>query len=104
MLTYARLIGRIKADILVMENLFWGLNIEAGRTFDLKGIAGRKVRKKDPVAKDAEDEGNDAHPKGERRRVKPFAEKRLAPATHKPLFDNEWLEGTASSTRVNRRG
>lgn len=50
-----------KADLVVMENLFFDRHIE--RTFDLKGIQGRKVKAKGGVA---------------------------APKT---LFDEEWREG-----------
>ena len=50
-----------KADLLVMENLFFNKNIV--KTFDLKGIQGRKVK---------------AATSG---------------ASSKPLFDGDWIEG-----------
>ena len=50
-----------KADLLVMENLFFNKKIV--KTFDLKGIQGRKVK--------ATTLGNSA----------------------KPLFDGDWIEG-----------
>lgn len=50
-----------KADLLVMENLFFTRNIV--KTFDLKGIQGRKVK--------ATTLGNSS----------------------KPLFDGDWIEG-----------
>ena len=50
-----------KADLLVMENLFFGRKIV--KTFDLKGIQGRKVK--------AATSGT----------------------TCKPLFDGDWIEG-----------
>lgn len=50
-----------KADLLVMENLFF--NKEIVKTFDLKGIQGRKVK--------ATTLGNSS----------------------KPLFDGDWIEG-----------
>jgi len=56
-----------KADLLVMENLFHAHKI--ARTFDLKGIQGRKVKAK--AAKDKE-------------------EVNTPPRT---LFDGEWIEG-----------
>jgi hypothetical protein len=52
-----------KADLLVMENLFFGKKI--AKTFDLKGIQGRKVK---PTTL-----GN----------------------ASKPLFDGDWIEGEA---------
>ena len=51
-----------KADLLVMENLFYHQKI--AKTFDLKGIQGRKVK----TAK--------------------------LPQPSKTLFDGEWIEGT----------
>lgn len=57
-----------KADLLVMENLFYQHKIS--RTFDLKGIQGRKVKAK---PKDREKEDPNAPPK--------------------TLFDGEWIEG-----------
>jgi len=51
-----------KADLLVMENLFYDRNIS--KTFDLKGIHGRKVK------------SNTAQGH-----------------TTKTLFDGEWIEG-----------
>jgi 1-phosphatidylinositol-3-phosphate 5-kinase len=51
-----------KADLLVMENLFYDQNIS--KTFDLKGIDGRKV----------EASAAQGH-------------------TSKTLFDGEWIEG-----------
>ena len=50
-----------KADLLVMENLFYGQN--PSRTFDLKGIQGRKVKANSNSS------------------------------TSKTLFDSEWIEG-----------
>jgi len=50
-----------KADLLVMENLFFGKKI--AKTFDLKGIQGRKVK--------AATSGTSS----------------------KPLFDGDWIEG-----------
>ena len=50
-----------KADLLVMENLFFNKNI--GKTFDLKGIQGRKVK---PTT---------------------------LGSTSKPFFDGDWIEG-----------
>jgi len=37
-----------KADLLVMENIFYGQNVS--KTFDLKGIQGRKVKTASPSA------------------------------------------------------
>lgn len=54
-----------KVDLLVMENLFWGRKVD--RMYDLKGIQGRKVKKK-------EKEGEEAPSSG-------------------VLFDAEWLQG-----------
>lgn len=54
-----------KADLLVMENLFYNQKIV--KTFDLKGIQGRKVK--------AASSGAGA----------------------KTLFDGDWIEGTSSS-------
>lgn len=51
-----------KADLLLMENLFFGQKI--GKTFDLKGIQGRRVK---PGSNN--DSGN------------------------RTLFDGEWIEG-----------
>lgn len=53
-----------KADLLVMENLFYDQKID--KTFDLKGIQGRKVKS-----------GNN-----------------VTVQTSKTLFDGEWIEGT----------
>lgn len=50
-----------KADLLVMENLFY--NQKIGKTFDLKGIQGRKVKAN------------------------------TNSSTSKTLFDGEWMEG-----------
>jgi 1-phosphatidylinositol-3-phosphate 5-kinase len=52
-----------KADLLLMENLFYDQNV--GKTFDLKGIQGRKLKS-----------GSSG----------------LAPK-NKTLFDGEWIEG-----------
>lgn len=57
-----------KADLLVMENLFYDQKIS--KTFDLKGISGRRVR---------------AAPTG-------------STLTSKTLFDGEWIEGTFHTT------
>jgi 1-phosphatidylinositol-3-phosphate 5-kinase len=54
-----------KADLLVMENLFYNRKIV--KTFDLKGIQGRKVKAK----------GGSSAPK--------------------TLFDEEWMEGATLS-------
>jgi 1-phosphatidylinositol-3-phosphate 5-kinase len=54
-----------KADLLVMENLFYGQN--PSRTFDLKGIQGRKVKANS------------------------------SSSTSKTLFDSEWIEGECLS-------
>ncbi|KAF9445443.1 hypothetical protein P691DRAFT_710328 [Macrolepiota fuliginosa MF-IS2] len=51
-----------KADLLVMENLFY--NHKINKTFDLKGIQGRKVKAK-----------------------------QNGPGGSRTLFDNEWIEG-----------
>jgi 1-phosphatidylinositol-3-phosphate 5-kinase len=51
-----------KADLLVMENLFYEQNVV--KTFDLKGISGRKVKSSI-----------------------------RAPQTSHTLFDGEWIEG-----------
>jgi 1-phosphatidylinositol-3-phosphate 5-kinase len=53
-----------KADLLVMENLFYDQKV--AKTFDLKGIQGRKVK----AAKLAQ--------------------------TSKTLFDGEWIEGSCT--------
>lgn len=53
-----------KADLLVMENLFY--NQKIGKTFDLKGIQGRKVKANTNAS------------------------------TSKTLFDGEWMEGECS--------
>lgn len=53
-----------KADLLVMENLFY--NQKVGKTFDLKGIHGRKVKANTNAS------------------------------TSKTLFDGEWMEGECS--------
>jgi len=50
-----------KADLLVMENLFFNKKIV--KTFDLKGIQGRKVKAT------------------------------TSAASSKPLFDGDWIEG-----------
>ncbi|KAG8935294.1 hypothetical protein FRC01_003045 [Tulasnella sp. 417] len=90
---------KMKADLLVMENLFWNLNVAPGRTFDLKGIAGRKVKRPKaggPKDKGSKDEASSDAEKtaGERRRVKAPASRSVAPmAVQKPLYDNEWIEG-----------
>ncbi|KAG8928068.1 hypothetical protein FRC02_007401 [Tulasnella sp. 418] len=84
-----------RADLLVMENLFYGFKIEPGRTFDLKGIAGRKVKPVPPPGvkeKEAKAEGSGAED-GKRRkknRARP-----AATAVQRPLFDGEWIEGMA---------
>lgn len=90
---------KMKADLLVMENLFWNLNVAPGRTFDLKGIAGRKVKQakaggvKDKKSKD-DASSETERPTGERRRVKAPVGRSVAPmAVQKPLYDNEWIEG-----------
>lgn len=56
-----------KVDLLVMENLFYQQTVT--RTFDLKGIQGRKVK---PSSSNG------------------------SQVAHKPktLFDGEWIEGT----------
>ena len=59
-----------KADLLVMENLFFNQTIS--KTFDLKGIQGRKVK---------------ASSRGDK-------------AVSKTLFDGEWIEGTSCQTRL----
>ncbi|WWC86358.1 uncharacterized protein L201_001232 [Kwoniella dendrophila CBS 6074] len=59
-------------DLLVMENLFYKQQIS--RTYDLKGIEGRKVPK--PKATTTESDENNVEPKAEG-----------------TLFDGEWLEG-----------
>ncbi|KAG8875784.1 hypothetical protein FRB97_004724 [Tulasnella sp. 331] len=94
---------KIKVDLLVMENLFCNFKIAPGRTFDLKGIAGRKVKSaanaipasastnkvKDSIVdeKDKEREGHG------RRRTRAVLAKPAATAVQKPLFDGEWIEG-----------
>lgn len=55
-------VTQAKADLLVMENLFYQQAIS--KTFDLKGIQGRRVKQKD----------------GE--------------SQNKTLFDGEWMEGS----------
>ena len=60
-----------KADLLVMENLFYDQNIS--KTFDLKGIQGRKVKPSN-------------HNGG----------------TTKTLFDNEWIEGQQKTLMLVR--
>lgn len=57
-----------KADLLLMENLFFDQKI--GKTFDLKGIQGRKVKE-----------------------VKAGASVSGSQTLSKPLFDGEWIEG-----------
>ena len=52
-----------KADLLVMENLFFGKKIV--KTFDLKGIQGRKVKAT------------------------------TSSTSTKPLFDGDWIEGAS---------
>ncbi|KAF7313499.1 hypothetical protein HMN09_00505800 [Mycena chlorophos] len=54
-----------KADLLVMENLFYGQQIV--KTFDLKGIQGRRVKDKSRAG--------------------------TSEGTTKTLFDGEWIEG-----------
>lgn len=54
-----------KADLLVMENLFYAQMVS--KTFDLKGIQGRKVKA-----------GSNSAGSGQ---------------TTKTLFDGEWIEG-----------
>jgi 1-phosphatidylinositol-3-phosphate 5-kinase len=54
-----------KADLLLMENLFFDQNIS--KTFDLKGIQGRKVKTKSKAKSEA--------------------------PNNKTLFDGEWIEG-----------
>ncbi|KAJ3539164.1 hypothetical protein NMY22_g4858 [Coprinellus aureogranulatus] len=60
-----------KVDLLVMENLFYDQNIS--KTFDLKGIQGRKVKPSN-------------HSGG----------------TTKTLFDNEWIEGQQKTLMLVR--
>ncbi|KAG9033163.1 hypothetical protein FRB95_000505 [Tulasnella sp. JGI-2019a] len=94
---------KMRADLLVMENLFCNFNIAPGRTFDLKGIAGRKVKPAAttavaaPVAKEngVEDKGKEREgPKDVgRRRTRAAVSKPAATAVQKPLFDGEWIEG-----------
>ena len=54
-----------RADLLLMENLFYDQNV--GKTFDLKGIQGRKLK--------TASSGSGESPK------------------NKTLFDGEWIEG-----------
>lgn len=54
-----------KVDLLLMENLFY--NQKIGKTFDLKGIQGRKV--------------------------KAASSSSSGPEQNKTLFDGEWIEG-----------
>jgi hypothetical protein len=54
-----------RADLLLMENLFYDRNV--GKTFDLKGIQGRKLK--------TASSGSGESPK------------------NKTLFDGEWIEG-----------
>ncbi|KAJ4490808.1 hypothetical protein J3R30DRAFT_137416 [Lentinula aciculospora] len=61
-----------KADLLVMENLFYGQKID--KAFDLKGIQGRKVKA-----------GNNATTR-----------------TSKTLFDGEWIEGQQQTLTLVR--
>lgn len=95
----------MKADLLVMENLFWNFKISPGRTFDLKGIAGRKVK---PVvlpssssassnkAKTGDAEKKESNPVKEVAGRRGKAAKPAATAVQKPLFDGEWIEGQLS--------
>lgn len=53
-----------RSDLLVMENLFYDQKV--AKTFDLKGIQGRKVKPSGGIK---------------------------APHTSKTLFDGEWIEG-----------
>jgi 1-phosphatidylinositol-3-phosphate 5-kinase len=53
-----------RSDLLVMENLFYDQKV--AKTFDLKGIQGRKVKTSGGIK---------------------------APQTSKTLFDGEWIEG-----------
>ena len=62
---------RTVVNLLVMENLFF--NHRVARTFDLKGIAGRKVKVNDKVETVA-----------------------------KTLFDSEWVEGESFKQQRDR--
>ncbi|KAG8898774.1 hypothetical protein FRB99_007174 [Tulasnella sp. 403] len=92
--------GKMKADLLVMENLFWGYKIGPGKSFDLKGIASRKVKPAPPAtfspAKDvptSEDPNiEQTKPKAEKRRNRAITPKPIPPSVQKPLFDGEWIE------------
>ena len=55
-----------------MENLFYDQNIS--KTFDLKGIQGRKIK----------------------------PNSRIGPGTTKTLFDNEWIEGQQKTLMLVR--
>lgn len=97
--------SKVKVDLLVMENLFCNFKIAPGRTFDLKGIAGRKVKPAAAAAagsvaaadekdKEREREGSkDKDKDGGRRRNRVVSAKPAATAVQKPLFDGEWIEG-----------
>lgn len=58
-----------KADLLLMENLFYDQKI--GKTFDLKGIQGRKVKTGSSTSSQS--------------------------PNNKTLFDGEWIEGGTHS-------
>jgi len=62
-----------KADLLVMENLFYDQKVD--KTFDLKGIQGRKVKA-----------GNNA----------------TGQTSNKTLFDGEWIEGQQQTLTLVR--
>ena len=63
--------GQSKADLLVMENLFYAQTID--KTFDLKGIQGRKVKATSNQS------------------------------ASKTLFDGEWIEGKLRAMSCRRR-
>lgn len=69
-----------KADLLVMENLFYDQNVS--KTFDLKGIQGRKVKSTGGAAS-VEAAGKGGGGKG----VESVKTKK------KTLFDGDWIEG-----------
>lgn len=76
-----------KADLLVMENLFYGQKVE--QTFDLKGIVGRRYKAKEKdkdkdKEKEAKDKNKEAVTEMEKKKDRPL----------KTLFDGDWIDGT----------
>jgi hypothetical protein len=72
-----------KADLLVMENLFYNQNVT--KTFDLKGIQGRKVKSTREVAASSTNSTGDNKEAG--------SKQSHTVKKKKTLFDGDWIEG-----------